>query len=202
MKLRDLRKEKGLTQTELAKKIGMSQTNYSYYETNDIMPSTDILIKLADIYGITLDKLLGVESFATSDDLVEYSVIGSVKCGYNGEVLEIPTGDTTPIPRVFLKGYKKDDFMVLRVQGDSMYPKLLENDLVLIHRQSSVDSGQTACVILNDTEATIKTVKYEKGEDWLELVPANPEYPTKRIEGEELEHCRVLGLVVKLLRDV
>lgn len=61
MKLKDLRKEKGLTQTELAKKIGMSQTNYSYYETNDIMPSTDILIKLADIYGITLDKLLGEE---------------------------------------------------------------------------------------------------------------------------------------------
>ena len=202
MNLRDLRKEKGLTQTELAKKIGMSQTNYSYYESNNIMPSTDILIKLADIYGITLDKLLGVESIASSDDLVEYSVIGSIKAGYNGEAVEIPTGETTPIPKVFLKGYKKDDFMVLRVSGNSMHPKLIENDLVLVHRQSSVDSGQTACVILNDTEATIKTVRYEKGEDWLELIPANPEYPTKRIEGEELEHCRVLGLVVKLLRDV
>ena len=202
MNLRDLRKEKGLTQTELAKMIGMSQTNYSYYESNNIMPDSDTLIKLAEIYGITLDKLLGVESYATSDDLIAFPIIGSIKCGYNGEVEEIFTGDTVLIPKATLKGYKKDDYMMLRVSGDSMYPKLLENDLILIHRQSSVDSGQTACVLFNDTEATIKTVRYVKGEDWLELIPANPEYPTKRIEGEDLEHCRVLGLVVKLMRDI
>ena len=202
MKLRDLRKEKGLTQTELAKKIGMSQTNYSYYEANDIMPSTDILIKLADIYGITLDKLLGVESFATSDDLVEYPILGSIKAGYNGEAVEIPTGDHALIPKAHLRGYKKEDFMVLRVSGDSMYPKILNNDLVVIHRQTSVDDNSIACVLFNDNEATIKTVHYVKGEDWLELIPTNPEYPTKRIEGESLEHCRILGQVVKLMRDI
>lgn len=202
MNLKKLRKEKGLTQTELAKKLGMSQTSYSYYEANNLLPSINICVKLTEIYGITMDKLIGLDDLVPSEDLIEYPVIGSIKAGYNGEAIEIPTGETTPIPKTYLKGYKRTDFMVLRVSGDSMYPKILNNDLVLIHRQSSVDSGQIACVLLNDTEATIKTVRYTKGEDWLELIPANPEYPTKRIEGEELEHCRVLGQVVKLMRDI
>ena len=203
MNLRDLRKEKGLTQTELAKKLGMSQTNYSYYETNNIMPDSDTLIKLADIYGITIDKLLGVESFASSDDLIDFEIIGSVRCGYDGEAVETPTGESVPIPKVFLKGYKADDFFVLRVQGDSMFPKIVSDDLVLIHRQTSVPSGTVACILFNDTEATIKTVRYVDGEDWLELVPTNPEYPIKRLEGEkDLQGCRVLGSVVKLIRDI
>ena len=48
----------------------------------------------------------------------------------------------------------------------------------------------------------MKKVHYVQGEDWLELIPANPEYPTKRIEGADLEQCRILGLVVKLIRDL
>lgn len=202
MNLRDFRKAKGLTQKELAKMIGMSQTNYSYYETNGYLPDSETLIKLAKIYGVTLDKLLGLETYATSNELINYAVIGSVKAGYNGEVLEIPTGESVPVPRAFLKGYRADDFMVLRVQGNSMHPKILDGDLVMIHRQSSVDSGSIACILINDNEATIKTVRYENGKDYLELIPANPEYPVKRIEGESLEHCMVLGQVVKLLRDV
>lgn len=202
MNLRELRKEKGLTQTELAKKLGMSQTSYSYYEANNLLPSINICVKLAEIYGITMDKLIGLDDLVPTESLVEYPIIGSIKAGYDGEAVEIPTGDHALIPKAHLRGYKKEDFMVLRVSGDSMYPKILNNDLVVIHRQTSVDDNSIACVLFNDTEATIKTVRYTKGEDWLELIPANPEYPTKRIEGEELEHCRVLGLVVKLMRDI
>lgn len=41
-----------------------------------------------------------------------------------------------------------------------------------------------------------------QGEDWLELVPINPEYETRRIENEDLEHCHVLGEVVELMRKI
>ena len=57
-RLKDLREEMNLNQTELAKKVNMSQTGYSKYEvgTNDI--PTSILIKLADLYNTSIDYLL------------------------------------------------------------------------------------------------------------------------------------------------
>ncbi len=57
-RLRDLREDRDLNQTQLAKIIGMSQTGYSKYETgkNDI--PTEILIKLADFYNVSIDYIL------------------------------------------------------------------------------------------------------------------------------------------------
>ena len=58
-RVRNLREDKDLTQREVAQRLGMSQTGYSKYETgkNDI--PTDILNKLADFYGTSVDYLLG-----------------------------------------------------------------------------------------------------------------------------------------------
>lgn len=57
-RLRSLREDKDMTQTEIGKMLGMSQTGYSQYELgiNDI--PTDILKKLAIFYGTSIDYLL------------------------------------------------------------------------------------------------------------------------------------------------
>lgn len=59
-RIRDLRIEKRLNQTQVAKILGMSQTGYSKYETGENDVPTSILIKLADFYGTSVDYLLGV----------------------------------------------------------------------------------------------------------------------------------------------
>lgn len=82
------------------------------------------------------------------------------------------------------------------------YPRILEGDTIFCLRTDSVDSGDIAVVIYDGEDATVKKVNYVPGEDWLELIPFNPEYPVKRIEGSDLELCRVQGKVVKLIRDV
>ena len=58
-RIRDLREDHDLTQTKLAKMLGMSQTGYSKYETGENDIPTDILIKLADYYDVSIDYLLG-----------------------------------------------------------------------------------------------------------------------------------------------
>ena len=58
-RLRDLREDRDLSQTELAALIGMSQTGYSKYETGENDIPTGILIKLARIYDVSIDYLLG-----------------------------------------------------------------------------------------------------------------------------------------------
>ena len=58
-RLRDLREDKDMTQTAIAKMLGMSQTGYSKYETGENDVPTQILIKLARFYGTSIDFLLG-----------------------------------------------------------------------------------------------------------------------------------------------
>lgn len=58
-RLRDLREDADLNQTQLARFLGMSQTGYSKYETGENDIPTQVLNKLADFYGTSVDYLLG-----------------------------------------------------------------------------------------------------------------------------------------------
>lgn len=59
-RVRDLREDHDLNQTEVAKMLGMSQTGYSKYETGENDIPTNVLIKLAVFYDTSVDYLLGL----------------------------------------------------------------------------------------------------------------------------------------------
>ena len=59
IRIKNLREDRDLTQTQIAQMLGMSQTGYSKYETGENDIPTAVLIKLADFYGTTTDYLLG-----------------------------------------------------------------------------------------------------------------------------------------------
>lgn len=61
MKLKELRKDRKLTQEEVAKAINISRSNYGRYELKLVDPSIETLIKLADFYKVTVDELIGHE---------------------------------------------------------------------------------------------------------------------------------------------
>ncbi len=58
-RIRDLREDRDWTQTAVAKMLNMSQTGYSKYETGENDIPTRVLIELANIYGTSIDYLLG-----------------------------------------------------------------------------------------------------------------------------------------------
>ena len=199
------RVRKGVSQTVLAEICSVTQQAVGKWEKDISQPSIEILNVLANYFNVSIDYLAGRAEHIPSnvynvDRLLVFEELGTVRAGFDGAVDEIPTGRKIEIPASMISGDKKDYF-VLRVKGNSMYPRLLDGDTILCKRCDSVDSGSLAVVLYNGDEATVKKVNYVSGENWLELVPANPEYPTKRIEGADLELCRILGLVVKLIRD-
>ena len=59
-KIRDLREDKDLTQTQIAKILNCSQRIYSNYERGDVDIPTQVLIKLAEFHGTSVDFLLGL----------------------------------------------------------------------------------------------------------------------------------------------
>ena len=59
-RLKDLREDRDLKQTEIAKILGISQRGYSHYETEDNNIPNNILIKLAKFYNTSVDYILGI----------------------------------------------------------------------------------------------------------------------------------------------
>ena len=59
--IRCLRMARGITQVELAHRLGVSKQSVSNWESNNIQPSIELLEKIADLFGVTTDHLLGRE---------------------------------------------------------------------------------------------------------------------------------------------
>ena len=72
-RIRDLRCAMKLNQTELAEKLNVSKQTVSNWENNNILPSIDTLIKVADFFGVSIDYLLGMEN--KRNDILDTSAL-------------------------------------------------------------------------------------------------------------------------------
>ena len=214
-KIQGLCIEKHITITQMCKESGANRASLTDLKMGRKQSlSAETLGKIADYFDVSVDYLLGKTDIKTpgmpknaypveDGDFVMMPILASVRAGYDGQAITEYSDEILPVADMAFKGYPKEECVVMRVSGDSMYPKLLDGDYVLVHTQTSVDSGSLAIVIYNGDEATIKQVRYISGEDWVELIPANPEFKPKRIEGADLEQCRIFGLVLGLIyRDM
>ena len=198
-KLRALRLQKSLTQVQLAEMVGISNNLYNKYEKKNVRPPYETLVKLASALDTSPSVLLDEIAVYPSEAVIDMPIIGSVRGGMDGNVVQEETGETRPIAASALHG-RPDEYFLLRVRGDSMYPDIMDGDCVLVKKTESVESGSMAVVLYDGDYATVKWVRYVEGEDWVDLISNNPQYAPVRIEGADLEQCRVLGEVVDILR--
>ena len=87
------------------------------------------------------------------------------------------------------------EYFGLKVRGDSMSPKYLDGDTIIVKAQPTCDSGQDCVVQVNGFDATLKTVHINDG--FFTLTPINPAYDTLRFK-----EVKVLGIVVELRRKI
>jgi repressor LexA len=93
----------------------------------------------------------------------------------------------------FDAGGREDEHFALKIRGESMRKAgILPGDLVVVHRQSTADSGEIVIALLGE-EATCKRLQKRDGHIW--LLPENEDY--QPIDGDEAE---VLGKVVAVVR--
>lgn len=187
-----LRKELNLTQEELAQKIGYTRTAISAWEIGRNEPSNADTIKLANYFGVSTDYILGKSDNRNSDIPVsKIPILGTVKAGYDWLAEENIVDYITlkeNIPNV-------NEYYALRITGDSMLPLLAEGDLVIVHDQDDVESGQTAVILINGEEATVK--KVVKTNEGIELHAMNPYYPVKKFTFEDMQKIpvKIIGRV-------
>lgn len=191
--LRAARKAKGLTQTEVAKAIGLTQNGYSYWENGKAKIDKDQLLKLAALFEVSVDYLLGnTESPASS--AVRVPVLGDVAAGIPIEAVT----DIVDYEEIDAALARTGDFFGLRIKGASMEPRMKEGDVVIVRRQDTADTGDTVVVLVNGDSATVKKIKY--GPDGITLLPTNPAFDPLFYSVAEVEQLpvRVIGRVVEL----
>lgn len=204
---------------ELSQKTGIPKSSISQYMSGYTKPKDERVYYIAKALDVSEAWLMGfnvpmerdakINTFVDSmqpnitDEYTTFPVIGEVAAGYNHFAVEDWTGDTIDVPDSWILGYSKSDFFVLQVIGDSMFPEYRDGDKVLVRRQNTMDySGQVGVVIYESEISTIKRVEYNPGENWVRLTPINPTYPQKLIVNEDLESFHILGIPVKLIRDI
>lgn len=207
----------GLSYGEIAKRTGIPKSSIHRYVQGQtkkipidavrlIAEATDVSVKWImgwEDRNETYPNNLNLPEPTITENYTTFPVIGEVAAGFEHQALENWEGDTVNIPDTYLKGRDKSEFFVLRVKGDSMYPEYQDGDRVLILKQPTVNySGQVGVVIYDDELGTLKKVEYKQGESWLRLVAINPAYSPKKIENENLDHCRILGIPKLIIREV
>ncbi|EJW14132.1 helix-turn-helix domain-containing protein [Paenibacillus alvei] len=171
--IRQLRKERKMTQGELARKLGVAPTAVSAWERNENRPLMDKLSIIADIFEVPLTRFFESEEFGgnTSSDMIRLPIVGRISCG-NGILAFEDVSGYEPTPTEWLNG---GEYFYLRAQGDSMSgARIYEGDLLLIRKQPEVENGEIAVVLIGE-EAVLKRV-YRNG-DQLVLQSENPNYP-------------------------
>ena len=200
-RVKELRKQKHITQEELGKVLDIQKAAISKYENGRAEPSTEVLKKMSAFFGVSIDYLLGNSpvkvSNQTSSDIqgVRIPVLGRVVAGIPIEAVEEILDYEEITPELAASG----EFFALKIRGHSMEPRMMEGDVVIVRRQDDVESGDVAIVLVNGNEATVKRVK--KQEDGITLIATNTSvYEPHYYSNKEIEELpvRILGKVVEL----
>lgn len=198
LRLRELRKQKGVSQVELSKVIGVAQPTYSGWESGKYQIDDENKIKLADYFGVTVDYLMGRDGVIPVKG-VRIPIYGSVPAGIPLEAIENIEGYEEITPALASKG----EYFALKIKGESMAPYILDKDIVIVRKQDAVESGDIAIVLVNSDEATCKMVKI--GDDGITLIGHNTlAYPPHFYSQKEITTLpvRIIGRVVEVKRSL
>lgn len=201
-RIAELRRLKSMSQQDLAARLSVGQTTISAWERGTREPDYQSLSALADIFGVSTDYILGREESALeailgkpSPGAIRLPVYGRVPAGVPLEAIE-DVIDWEEIPKEWSVGGKT--FFATKVKGDSMYPKYIEGDIIIVQVQPDCESGQDCVVYVNGYDATLKRVlKLEDG--GIRLAPINPSYAPKTYYPGD-DPISIAGIVVEIRR--
>ncbi len=192
--LRKLRLERDYTLAALSKLIGVTDATLQRYESGEIKTiKPEILIKLADALGCSDPMyILGYErpNYNTYEPTKSIPILGTVSAGlpiYAEENYEGYTCTDAP----------EDDLYALRVRGDSMNAAgINQGDILIFRKQPTVENGEIAVVMVNDSEATVK--KFYRNGNQITLFPqSNNPIHQPQIYDISDTNVRIVGKVVE-----
>lgn len=202
-KIRELREKNNLTQQQLANKLNINQQNLARYELNQRIIKIDFLLKLCEIFNVNLDYFIpfndNISPVEIDKDVIKIPVLGVIPAGVPIEAIE-DVLDYEEIPKDWCKGGK--EFFGLLIKGDSMFPKYIDNDVVIFEKTNDFNNGDECAVMVNGDDCTFKKVlKHDHG---ITLQPLNSAYDIKMYSNEDIEKLpiKIIGVAKEMRRKL
>lgn len=194
-RIKNARKNASLTQLELAEKTKLSRSYIGDIEKDRYNPSVSTLALIAAATGVPASKLLSTSRHTpTPTRGVRIPILGKVVAGIPLEAITDIDGWEEISPKMAASG----EYFALRIKGLSMEPKLHEGDIVIVKRQSDVESGDTAIILVDSEDATVKQIK--KTKEGIMLIGLNIDvYPPHFYTNREIADLpvQIIGKVVE-----
>lgn len=195
------RKELKLTLEDVGNAVGVGKSTVKKWETGYIANMRrDKISLLAKVLQMSPSEFVdndeqyepsNISYIIGSKNMYQVPVFESVSAGFgvyaSNDIIDY-------IPVIIANPADVEDTIAVKVTGDSMYPKIEDGDIIIVRRQTSVDSGDIAVVLLDNDEGLVKKVVY--GPTWIELQSINEAYPVQRFDGVEVTRLRVVGKVM------
>ncbi|MBR2744909.1 MAG: helix-turn-helix domain-containing protein [Clostridia bacterium] len=200
-RIKMLREELGLSQSEFANKIGLTQQSISLYEKEDRKPSQDVLEALADFFHVSIDYLLGKTNtrnvqesnvMPMPDMPIKVPVIGKISAGLPLLAEENLEGYEFAPSSLIKDGF---EYFYLKVSGDSMNLKFNDGDIVLVQKQDDLENDEIGVILVDSQDATVKKYKYENNLVILSPMSNNPVHVVQIYNPKDIS-IKIIGKVV------
>lgn len=194
-RLRYAMTKRNLAQVDICKRTGIEKSLLNKYLSGTSNAKQDKIAALARALDVNEVWLMGYDA-PMQRDIKNYTinVYSSVHAGIPTEMIENIV-DTEDISEEMLKSDK--EYFGLKIKGNSMYPKYMENDTIIVERCSDVESGTDCVVAVNGEEAFLK--KLIKKDDSIILQAYNSDYLPIVITNEKIT---ILGKVIEIRRKI
>lgn len=193
-RIKTISKEKGISMSFLCSKMGVARVYFNDVQKQNRSIPRDKLEIIAEVLNVSVDYILGNTDTPTRRQGVKIPVLGNVAAGIPIEAIT----EIEDYEEITADMASKGEYVALTIHGDSMEPRMLEGDVVIVRLQDTIESGETAIVIVNGGEATCKRVK--KTPDGITLLSINPDYDPVFYSNKQIEQLpvRIFGKVVEL----
>ncbi|MCL2507648.1 MAG: helix-turn-helix domain-containing protein [Oscillospiraceae bacterium] len=190
--IRILRRQKKLSQIELAGICGVHQTAVSQWEQGRTKPDLDSLVKMAACFNVSVDMILGTDAGLSEKIPVIDHIRGGMKPPRDGEIVQFEpiTADMAD----------SGEHFAIKAAGEAMRPVFSAGDILIVRRQDSVNSGELALVLIGREDAVARRV-IKKGTSIM-LAPFNAEFEPILFTEDEIRETPVaiIGKIVELRR--
>ncbi len=216
-KLKEVRIQNMLTQSDVAKLLKIPQSAISQYESGARKPKIETLNKLAEIYGVPPAYLMGERKVGMEEDLVrevgKTQYYRNIKDGnIQGDLfVRIPVFRLHPADcdKSDIVGYRStevsnlninmgDELFYTRMDGNNMAPLILEGDHILINRNYTQSDGKMYLLHVEGEEPTYGLFRVYFMRYYLNILCDNPIYSPLRVNKR---HVTIIGQMVFSGRD-
>ena len=182
----------GKTRQEMCDALGVKYTTFTDWIKGKTYPRIDKIELMANYFGIMKSDLVEDRSKKSNAKAIGIPTLGRVAAGVPIDRIEDVIGQEVIPERMAESG----DYFALRIQGDSMYPRIYDGDTVIVRSQNTAENGDIVIASVNGFDATCKI--FTQTENGVMLRPLNGNYePIFLSDVNGADFC-IVGKVVEI----